>query len=857
MADRYPRPDRDRWTRAWERAGVYRLPDDADDPVYILGMFPYPSGSIHMGHVRNYSITDAYARYRRMNGDAVLHPMGWDAFGLPAENAAHERGIDPAVWTAECIETMREQLDSLGCGYDWERELTTCEPAYYRWNQWLFARLYNEDLVDYRDATVNWCPSCETVLADAQVEPDASSDPERYRHPRGAGGLPTGNCWRCGTEVTTRSLAQWFFRITAYADELVDGLNDLPEWPESIKEIQRHWIGRRNGAVVTFDTDTGEQIEAFSARVDTIYGATFIAVHPDHRLATGPPGTRQSFAAIHPLTGEQLPVYAAEYVLADVGSGAVMGVPAHNERDYTFAKEHELPVRSVIAAGADEPIPNTNEGPLIDSGPFTGMESDHARTVLLEETSIRPATTYRLRDWLISRQRYWGTPIPIVHCPSCGPVLVPDEDLPVKLPSYTAGHGNPLEAVASFVDTRCPECHGPAQRETDTMDTFVDSSWYFLRFLTPEYDAGPVARDRATWGLPVDVYVGGEEHAVLHLLYLRFISYVLSDLDIIPHREPIRKLINQGTVLHGGTKMASSVGNVITPHEYGPETTRLFVLSAAHPARDFEWTATDVTGAYDRQRAITTLITDVMDRPGPRTRTISRDRYIEREVDRTIEAASAHYERFRFHRVVGELDELVSVIRRYRRVGPANRYTLARACRTVVVLLAPLTPFLAETLWERLDQSGLVAAARWPEPLRPAPDFDRERALLRRTREDVREIIEVATIDDPTEIELVIAAAEKFELYERARTAATPAQLYSDRNPWGSSLDAYRELLVETFDRLEPVLSQSDERAVLEQGAWLIEDEFGVPVRISTEGSDGPSTHDARPNRPAILINAK
>ena len=855
MAARHLRPDRDRWTRAWKREGVYRLSDEATDPVYVLGMFPYPSGSIHMGHVRNYSITDAYARYRRMTGDDVLHPMGWDAFGLPAENAAHERGVDPAAWTAECIETMREQLESLGCGYDWEREITTCEPEYYRWNQWLFARLYEEDLVDYRKATVNWCPSCETVLADAQVEPAGPTDRARYDRPRAAGGLPTGTCWRCGTEVTTRSMPQWFFRITEYADELVDGLEDVPDWPESITEIQRHWIGRRDGAVVAFDTDTGERIEAFTARVDTIYGATFVAISPDHRLATVPAGTRLPHAAIHPLTDEPLPVYVADYVLADVGTGAVMGVPAHNEYDHAFAMEHDLPVRRVI--GEAGPLPDVTEGTLVDSGPYDGVSSERARETLLKEAAVRPETTYRLRDWLISRQRYWGTPIPIVHCSDCGQVLVPDEDLPVELPPFTPSDGNPLDADPSFVETTCPDCGEPARRETDTMDTFVDSSWYFLRFLSPAYDEGPVDPERAAWGLPVDVYVGGEEHAVLHLLYLRFVSYVLADLGIITQREPIRSLINQGTVLHGGTKMASSVGNVIAPHEYGPETTRLFVLSAAHPGRDFEWTATDVTGAYDRQRTIVDLVADVADRPGPRTRAIRRDRHLEREVDRTIEAAAAHYEGCRFHRVVAELDELVSLIRRYRRVGSANRYTLARACRTVVALLAPLTPFLAERLWEELGESGLVAAARWPEPLRPAPEYDRERALLRRTRADVREIVEVADIGNPQTIELLVASEEKFELYDRARKAGSGADLYAEELEYGSAMEAYRTDLAENVDRLEPVLSQRRERELLEQGAWLLEDEFDTTVIVGIEGTGGPVTEDARPNRPAISVAAE
>jgi leucyl-tRNA synthetase len=898
------------WQHVWDREGVYECPDtvgtrsdepsladtredDTADPTYVLGMFPYTSGALHMGHVRNYAITDAYARYRRMCGDDVLHPMGWDAFGLPAENAAYERGTDPESWTRACIERMREELETLGFGYDWSREVTTCDPEYYRWNQWLFARLHEGGLVERTAATVNWCPDCETVLADAQVTDGGDGAGESGRvpgHPRRRPGSH-GVCWRCETPVERRELDQWFFAITDYADELVDGLAALDRWPEGVRESQRDWIGRTEGAHVTFEVPEYGEVETFTTRADTVFGATFLAVSPDHDLAralagaddavaeyvegarsrgggadaTEPAGVATEAVAVHPLTGAELPVYVADYVLGDVGTGAVMGVPAHNERDHRFAAARDLPVDGVVepTEGGEVPVPFTDDGVLSDAtGEYAGLDSATARERLrAEEPAVEPARSYRLRDWLISRQRYWGTPIPIVHCRDCGPVLVPDEDLPVELPPYVQTTGNPLDAATEWLETTCPACGGPAERETDTMDTFVDSGWYYLRYLSPHLEEAPFDRERADEWLPVDVYVGGEEHATLHLLYIRFLARALADLDLLSQREPVERLETQGTVLHGGEKMSKSKGNAIAPHEYGAETTRLFVLGAAHPTQDFEWTAASVGEAYDLQQTIYGLVADYRDDDGTRTERADHDDYLERAIDRTVAAVTEEYERFRLHRVVGELQRFAGLLGRYRAYDDPYEYTYSRALRTLAALVAPLAPYLGEECWHLLDEDGLIAEARWPEPLEDTDDYGIERDLVRRTLADVREITDVVDIEDPDTIELTVAPEWKYRAYERARGIDEPdgivSRVVSERSlrEVGDPAAEYAADLAERAPGLEPTLSAERERGVLEEAAWLLRDEFGADVVV--QGADAADPEDAgpvEPGRPAIHV---
>ncbi len=872
------------WRYVWDREEAYTLPADATDPTYVLGMFPYTSGNLHMGHVRNYAITDAYARFRRMQGDDVLHPMGWDSFGLPAENAAHERYTDPKSWTEACIEQMREEMETLGFGYDWSREVTTCEPEYYRWNQYFFRKFYEEGLVEYKAAQVNWCPDCETVLADAQV----IEQPADEEHNHGTMEV----CWRCETPVGQRELDQWFLTITDYADELLAGLDDLDGWPESVREIQRNWIGKQEGARVTFDIAgdsdipgfSEEGVDIFTTRLDTLAGATYLALSPGHELTRALAQTDDTVAdyldavrtndsaefsgietdlrVTHPLTDEELPVYVAGYVLEDVGTGAVMGVPAHNERDHRFATEHDLPIKQVVSPVDGTPVdverePFTGEGMVSQSGEFDGLASSAARERLLTDLdSATEDTTYRLRDWLISRQRYWGTPIPVVHCDDCGPQLVPEDDLPVTLPEFVQTTGNPLDAADSFVNTTCPECGGEATRETDTMDTFVDSSWYFLRYLTPDNDDAPFDPELANEWLPVDVYVGGEEHAVLHLLYIRFFTRALADIGLLDVREPVEKLINQGTVLHSGEKMSKTKGNAISPHEYGAETTRLFVLSAAHPAQDFEWTARDVGSSYDLQQQLYDIVRSA---EGTEMRSDRKphDEFLDREIDRSIAAITDHYEGFRFHRAVSEIRGLLGILGQYSAFDTPNEAVYRRGLRVLARSIAPITPYLGEELWNLLRGEGIVAHADWPEPQQQV-DHAVERRIIETLRADVRDIFDVANIQNAEEITVAVAPSWKFTAYEIARNAdetdALVGTIMQDEQlqSVGEAAQAYATDLQDRQQELPPVLAPESERTVLERAAWLLEDEFETTVTV-TEATD-ELARKAKPGKPAIFI---
>ncbi len=578
MQEYNPRLIEDKWQRDWERQGVFQA-HEGGDKVYVLEMFPYPSGRIHMGHVRNYTIGDALARYLMLKKRDVLHPMGWDAFGLPAENAAIKHGVHPAKWTYENIDYMRKQLKLLGFSYDWEREIATCDPEYYRWNQWIFLKMYERGLVYRKTAEVNWCPNDETVLANEQVI--------------------DGKCWRCGTPIVRKEVPSWYISITAYAERLLEDLKELEGlWPERVIAQQRNWIGRSEGTLVRFDVD-GVVVEVFTTRADTLFGATFLALAPEHpltlelakrggrerevrgfiermkSLSTRERGTLEEkegvflgVYATNPVNGERIPVWSVNYVLYEYGTGAIMAVPAHDQRDMEFAQKYSLPIKVVVKPPSEHDWSKAyeGEGVLINSGAFSGLDSQTAKreiTLWLKERGLGDfRITYRLRDWNVSRQRYWGTPIPMVHCPRCGVVPVPEEELPVLLPMNVeiTGHGNPLERAEEFVNTKCPKCGGQAKRETDTMDTFFDSSWYFLRFCDPKNDKEPFARERVDHWLPVDVYIGGIEHAVLHLLYARFFQKFLYDLGLVKDKEPFKRLITQGMVL----KRWLSIGSLLS-----------------------------------------------------------------------------------------------------------------------------------------------------------------------------------------------------------------------------------------------------------------------------------------------------
>ncbi|RKD93983.1 leucine--tRNA ligase [Halopiger aswanensis] len=882
-----------RWQEAWDDADVYRTPDDVDDPTYVLGMYPYPSGKLHMGHVRNYTITDAYARFRRMQGDDVLHPMGWDAFGLPAENAAKERDTNPRDWTFDCIDTMRDQMDSMGFGYDWDREVTTCTPEYYRWNQWLFRRFHEEDLVERRDAEVNWCPHCETVLADEQVEGEAEL------------------CWRCDTPVETRELEQWFLQITEYADELLEAIDDLEGWPNSVRQMQRNWIGRQYGSEVDFEVSEAPRassgrgegsepreygpVTAFTTRIDTIHGATFFALAPDHPISEElaeeddeirrfieeeadpdgdePNGVETGLTATNPVTGDEIPVFVADFVLSDVGTGALMAVPGHDERDHAFAQKHDLDIVPVIAPEPEEGEPEapdveeaayTEDGVLINSGDYSGLDSETARERLTEDIeSAEEAKQYQLRDWGISRQRYWGTPIPVVHCDECGPVLVPEEDLPVELPEFINTTGNPLDAAEEWKQTTCPECGADATRETDTMDTFVDSSWYFLRYVSPGLEDAPFDRERANDWMPVDQYVGGIEHAVMHLLYSRFFTKVLADHEGLEHREPFENLLAQGMVQLEGEKMSKSKGNVVSPQriveEYGADTARLFMMQAAQPERDFDWSEEGVRSTNAFLGRLKEMVEEfAAEEPDGEYDAVAR--YVENEIEATIAIATDEYDDLTFNKALRETQDLTRTLRQYANHAEPHAETYERGLSAVVRLLAPVAPHLTEELYDRLGHDEFVVDAAWPTATVDRDRVEKRRRLVENTREDVRDIIEVAGIEDPEAIDVVVAPDWKYDALEIAIESDADnliGELMQESHirEQGDAAADYGQDLQAEREALSMTLPPEEEHEALEAAAWLLEREFDAPVRVlRADDADESVLKNAEPGRPAIEI---
>jgi leucyl-tRNA synthetase len=744
-----------KWQERWEKDRAFRRVEDPNKKkFYMLEMFPYPSGKLHMGHVRNYSIGDVIARYRTMQGYNVLHPMGWDAFGLPAENAAIAHQIHPSTWTWDNINNMREQLKGLGISYDWEREVATCHPSYYRWTQWMFLQFFKRGLAYKKRAFVNWCPSCSTVLANEQVV--------------------NGHCERCGTLVGKKDLEQWFFKITDYAERLLKDIDRLTGWPEKVKVMQQNWIGRSEGAMVDFRVEgSDETITVFTTRPDTIYGVTYMVLAPEHplvlKLAEGTEheGDVRAFIdkmqymneitrtseetekegvfigryAINPMNGQRVPLYIANYVLLDYGAGAVMGVPAHDQRDFDFATKYGLPIVPVIKPEDDSvDVHNLKEafegqGIMINSGPFNGLPNQEAMQKIIEymeEKGIgKRHVSYRLRDWLISRQRYWGAPIPIIYCDKCGTVPVPEDQLPVILPTdvtFTGKGQSVLAESRSFVNTTCPQCGGPARRETDTMDTFVCSSFYFLRFTDPKNTEAPFSRQKAEYWMPVDQYVGGVEHAILHLLYARFFTKVLYDMGLCPVDEPFTNLLTQGMVLKDGSKMSKSKGNVVSPEEivakYGADTARLFILFAAPPEKDLEWSDQGVEGCYRFLNRVWRLVNECKDAckhyvRGEKPANLSeRDKELRYVVHNTIKRVTVDIEeRFNFNTAISAIMEMVNAIHQYKEKvdeSQQNMAVLGEAITNLLLLLAPFAPHIAEELWEVTGHEGSIHAQPWP-----------------------------------------------------------------------------------------------------------------------------------------------
>ncbi|HOB68517.1 MAG TPA: leucine--tRNA ligase [Syntrophorhabdaceae bacterium] len=738
----------------WEKNRLFRVTEDSTkEKYYLLEMFPYPSGKIHMGHVRNYSIGDVIARYKRMRGFNVLHPMGWDAFGMPAENAAIERGVHPASWTYDNISYMRKQLKRLGFSYDWEREIATCDVEYYKWEQWMFLKMFEKGLVYRKSSPVNYCIKCQTVLANEQVE----------------GTL----CWRCGEEVIQKELTQWFFAITKYADELYEYCDRLPGWPERVLNMQKNWIGKSHGVEVNFRLEDGSLFTIFTTRPDTLYGVTFMVIAPEHPLSYSLPiGTPyekdaheflekvkkqdRSFRteislkkegvftgkyAINPLNGTKIPIYIGNFVLMEYGTGAIMSVPAHDQRDFEFAKEYGLPIVITIMPEDKSLTAETMEGAyegdgkMVNSAHFNGMNNREAIPTIisyLEEKGLGMGKiNYRLRDWGISRQRYWGTPIPIIYCERCGVVPVPYDQLPIVLPlnlEIKMVGKSPLAEYPEFFETECPNCKGKAKRETDTMDTFVESSWYFLKYTCPDYKDGALDKEKVDYWMSVDQYIGGVEHAVLHLLYSRFFNRVLNEFGFVKEREPFLNLLTQGMVIKDGAKMSKSKGNVVDPDylikKYGADTTRLCCIFASPPEKDLEWSDKGVEGSFRFLQRVWRLVNervkilkDTKTSMKPKN-TNDETMQLSYKIHKTIKKVTEDIDRFHLNTAVASIMELVNAIYKFLENEQNQREEtglLKGAIETTIALLFPFVPHITEDLWEKLGNNPDDLNSFWPE----------------------------------------------------------------------------------------------------------------------------------------------
>ena len=746
----FPQEIEKKWQKIWEESGAFKTPDTSDKPkYYALSMFPYPSGKLHMGHVRNYTITDVIARFKKAQGYNVLHPMGWDSFGLPAENAAMKHGADPETWTDENIAYMTKQLKMLGLSYDWDREVTTCKPDYYKWTQWLFLQLYKKGLAYKKEAAVNWCEQCGTVLANEQVI--------------------DGKCWRCDSVVEKKYLSQWFLKITDYADVLLEDLDKLSGWGDNVKTMQANWIGKSHGAILKFKVvEKDLEIPVYTTRPDTVYGITYLVVAPEYkdiealtspeqksaveayranarkmteieRLSTDrvKTGVALGTHAINPFTGEKFPLWTADYALAEYGTGAVMAVPAHDTRDFDFAKKYNLPVRVVIQ-NPESPSDCKQEGyidpgVLINSGEFNGINNEDAKK-LITEKAVKEGfgefkTQYRLRDWLISRQRYWGAPIPVVYCDKCGIVPVDEKDLPVLLPKdvdFSVVGKSPITTSKTFAQTTCPHCGGPARRETDTMDTFMCSSWYYLRYSDAKNSEKPFDRNLVNKWLPVDQYVGGIEHAILHLLYSRFFTKALRDLGLLDFDEPFKNLLTQGMVLKDGSKMSKSKGNTVDPDEifenYGADTARLFILSDSPPARDFDWSDAGVEGCYKFLNRVWRLVASNAENISLNFELPSSLKKENDDLVRLVHIAIKGITNdisndFQFNTVISKYRELTNSIYDWQGkksvMDDEDKAVLSFAIVSLLKLMSPVAVHLTEEAWHELGGKTSIHSEPW------------------------------------------------------------------------------------------------------------------------------------------------
>ncbi|MFC1754014.1 leucine--tRNA ligase [Thermoproteota archaeon] len=883
-----------KWQKKWSEANIFKVKQDPKKKkFYCLEMFPYPSGKLHMGHVRNYAIGDGLARYKRMKGFNVLYPMGYDALGLPAENAAIKNQSHPKEWTLHSIKLMREQQQQLGLSYDWSREIATCMPEYYKWNQMMFLKFLEKGLACRKKAPINWCPKCKTVLANEQVE--------------------QGGCWRCQTAVEIKDLEQWFLKITDYAQELLDEGEKLDKWPERVKIMQKNWIGRSEGTLVNFKLkDTDEDIPIFTTRPDTLYGVTFMVFAPEHpkvmELAKGTEHEekvkkfinrvviQEKFTrtaedkekegmfigkyAINPLNGEEIPIYIANFVLMEYGTGMIMAVPAHDQRDFEFAKKFNIPIKVVINPHDYNLNPEKmsraylEDGDLVNSGDFNGINNREA----IEDISkfgekqgwCKRTVQFKIRDWLISRQRYWGTPIPIIYCGKCGIVPVPEKDLPIELPDNVkfSGEGNPLETSKEFTEVKCPKCSGTAKRETDTMDTFIDSSWYPFRYCDPHNEKQPFGKEADYW-MPVDQYIGGIEHAILHLLYARFWTKAIRDIGLTKVSEPFSALLCQGMVIKDGRKMSKSFGNIVDPGDiiakYGPDTARLFMLFAALPEKELDWSDEGAHGSYKFLKRVMTLIED--DITGADAELNNRDKNLIAKQHKTIKVVTEHIEGFEFSLGIGKIMEFVNAIYKYKD-GEINKKVYDDAIKTTALLISPFAPHTAEEIWEILGNKGFISVEKWPDYDESKIDEKAEQAedLVHDTIADIHSVIELAKVKKPKKITLFVSKSWKYDyvkiLKEQLAKTHDPGEILkavmaTELKKYGKEISKMTPKLAAEQSRLPKVLLSLDEEAnALQTAKEFFAKEFECEVEIvKADKSKEAKANNAMPGKIAILVS--
>jgi len=873
-----------KWQKKWANKSLFKAREDSKKNYYVLEMYPYPSGKLHMGHLRNYSIGDSFARYKRMNGFNVLYPMGYDSFGLPAENAAIKNKSHPRKWTLKCIGEMKQQQQSLGLSYDWDRFVSSMDPEYYKWNQWFFLEFYKKGLVYRKKAPINWCSKCNTVLANEQVH--------------------QGKCWRCESEVSIRDLEQWFIKTTKYAEELLKDLDKL-DWPQRVKIMQENWIGKSHGTQVNFKLKSGEEMPIFTTRPDTLWGVTFMVFAPEHpkvmelikgtkyekkvkefinkvvlkekfeRTAdsTEKEGLFIGQYAINPVNGEEIPIYIANFVLLDYGTGFIMAVPTHDQRDFEFAKKYKIPMRVVINPPEYELTASKmsraylGDGNLVNSEDFDGTHNKDAIEAInkwLEKNKLGKKTIqYKLKDWLVSRQRYWGTPIPIIYCDKCG--IVEETSLPVKLPEKVkfTGKGNPLASVDSFVNVKCPKCKGKAKRETDTMDTFFDSSWYFFRYCDSKNSKLPFDKKNVQYWMPVDQYIGGIEHACMHLIYARFFTKALRDLGLHNLDEPFAKLLCQGMVIKDGRKMSKSFGNVIDPgpiiKEYGADTARVFMLFAALPEKELEWSDNGVLGIFKFLNKVYRLI----ETPKNLTKEVStREKSLIGKSHTTIKKVTTHIEKIELSLAIGALMEFVTDIYKYKE-KEVNLKVLLDCVEILSLLLSPFAPHLAEELWEKLGKKGFISLEKWPKF--DESKIDRKAAaselLISQTFNDIDSVVKLVKIEKLNKLSLFVSEKWKYDFFKKLKIEFEKTRNIGDLikklmiKEHGKEISNIISSVVKDPTKLpETVLSLDIEYNYLVENKSEFENKYKCEVEILKDSKENKAKQ-ASPGRVGVLVS--